>query len=270
MTTQTIKLLIVVFVTGLFACNSQSKTINGNKEVIVSNTPHNADNSMNLLDWDGDYYGILPCADCEGIETTITLSKNLTFKNQASYLGKLNAHFSSTGTFSWNDKGKIITFNNNEKSIVPNKFMVGENKLTQLDLNGNIITGALAEKYQLKKVQSEITEKYWKLIEIKGSSISSEAILNKEPHLIIKKESRSISGNGGCNAFFGSYELKEGNQISFSKIGATEMACLNMEIEMELFKVLNMADNYSIKDDTLALNKAKMATLARFVVVYLK
>jgi len=44
-----------------------------------------------------------------------------------------------------------------------------------------------------------------------------------------------------------------------------------MEIEEELKKVIEMADNYSLSEDGkyLSLNRARMAPLARFEVVYL-
>jgi heat shock protein HslJ len=37
-------------------------------------------------------------------------------------------------------------------------------------------------------------------------------------------EGGSVGGNGGCNAYFGSYEL-DGDALSFSGIGSTEMYC---------------------------------------------
>ena len=72
-----------------------------------------------------------------------------------------------------------------------------------------------------KKVEktSEITEKYWKLIEINGQKVTAENATAKEPHLILKSEENRVNGNGGCNSFFGTYELQTNtNRISFSKI----------------------------------------------------
>ena len=43
------------------------------------------------------------------------------------------------------------------------------------------------------------------------------------------------------------------------------IACPDLETENELFKVLNTADNYYVKEDTLSLSKAGMATMAKFV-----
>jgi heat shock protein HslJ len=96
--------------------------------------------------------------------------------------------------------------------------------------------------------------------------------LSREPHIILREENHRLNGTGGCNFFNGGYELKEMNRISFTKVAATLMACLNMDIERELLRVFDTADNYTLSADgkTLSLNKARMAPLARFEVVYLK
>ena len=48
------------------------------------------------------------------------------------------------------------------------------------------------------------------------------------------------------------------------------MACINMVTETEFLKVLDMADSYHLKGDTLQLFRARMAPLAKFAAVYLK
>jgi NlpE N-terminal domain len=45
--------------------------------------------------------------------------------------------------------GSIITLTGIKNK--PNEYFVGENKLIQLDIDGNKITGSLADKYILKK-----------------------------------------------------------------------------------------------------------------------
>jgi heat shock protein HslJ len=47
------------------------------------------------------------------------------------------------------------------------------------------------------------------------------------------------------------------------------MACDDMTIESEFMKAISEADNYFVDEQNLVLNKAKMAPLARFEVVYL-
>lgn len=101
------------------------------------------------LDWNGTYKGVLPCADCEGIDTELVINKDYTFVLKSIYLGKDEAVFETKGTFKWNDEGsEITTISENKDS---RSYKVGENKLWHLDSDGNIITGDLAEHYILTK-----------------------------------------------------------------------------------------------------------------------
>ncbi|WP_310377706.1 copper resistance protein NlpE [Flavobacterium sp.] len=104
------------------------------------------DNSNTALDWAGVYKGVTPCADCEGIETEITLNKDLTYKKTTKYLGKSNSQiYTVEGSFEWNSNGIHIALSGIKDA--PNQYLVGENKLFQLDRSGNKITGYLASKY---------------------------------------------------------------------------------------------------------------------------
>lgn len=117
---------------------------------------------------------------------------------------------------------------------------------------------------------NQLPEKYWKLIEIRGQKVTSENYL-KEPHFILKAKDNRIVGNSGCNSFSGTYELTpETNRIAIYNIAMTRMACIKPTVEEALIKVLETVDNYTVKNDTLQLNKARMAPMAKFVAVYLK
>ena len=109
------------------------------------------DNSMVSLDWNGTYTGTLPCADCVGIETWLTLNLDKTFLIKTKYLGKNDSFQEKSGIFTWNKAGSIVILQG--ISNAPNQYSVGENILFQLDMSGKRITGNLADKYQLKKVQ---------------------------------------------------------------------------------------------------------------------
>lgn len=105
--------------------------------------------SMNSLDFMGIYKGVLPCADCEGIETIIELGSGNSYVKKVIYLGKGDQKvIESGGTFTWNDDGNTITLNEED---VPNQYFVGENVLFHLDVDGNRIEGELASKYRLEK-----------------------------------------------------------------------------------------------------------------------
>ena len=107
-------------------------------------------NSQNALDWQGTYKGITPCADCEGIETKVILNKDLTFVIQTKYLGKGDAKvFEEKGNFTWDNTGGIVLLQGLKG--IPSQYKVGENRLIQLDMEGKVITGPLAEKQILIK-----------------------------------------------------------------------------------------------------------------------
>jgi heat shock protein HslJ len=192
--------------------------------------------------------------------------KDKTYKLTRIYKGKSSEPITSSGTFTWDASGANIQLSGEE----PGKFKVGENQLMQLDQDGNRITGELADKYVLNKDMSGITEKYWKLVELNGQPVAKTDDMRKEPHMILHTAGKRINANGGCNSMMGSYELLPGNRIRFTKMAGTLMACPNMEIEDQLRKVLEMADNYNLDGDKLVLNKARMAPLARFEAVYLR
>lgn len=111
--------------------------------------PYSDHNARLSLDFDGTYQGTLPCADCEGIKTTITIDRDNNFERVMVYLGKdENGTFREEGMFSWDETGNVITLLNAEE---PNQYHVGENVLFHLDMEGNRITGDLSEHYKLHK-----------------------------------------------------------------------------------------------------------------------
>jgi len=138
------------------ACNDDSKqeTAKGSAEVMVEDTtavprpaPDGA-SAKNSLDVLGTYKGVIPCADCEGIETIISLQSDSIYTVATTYLGKQKKAITAKGKWNWVD-GFTIALNGITNA--PNKYFVGENKLMQLDMNGQKITGELAAKYHLTK-----------------------------------------------------------------------------------------------------------------------
>lgn len=110
---------------------------------------------------------------------------------------------------------------------------------------------------------SLLTANKWKLVELYGKPVDNK-INDKEPFLQFLETDSRYSASGGCNGIGGTFTLPGNNRIKFSKGMTTLMACENMEVESGLLEVLETADNYSLAGNTLTLNKARMAPLARF------
>jgi uncharacterized lipoprotein NlpE involved in copper resistance len=111
---------------------------------------HNAQNSLSYA---GTYEGTIPCADCSGIDLVITLDYEDNYTRKMTYRDRTPDNvFSTSGKFTWDATGSIITFSGEEGS---NKFFVAENMLIMLDSEGNEIKGDNAGMYRLKKTGEE-------------------------------------------------------------------------------------------------------------------
>ncbi|WP_224997096.1 META domain-containing protein [Cesiribacter sp. SM1] len=133
---------------------------------------------------------------------------------------------------------------------------------------------SLASCHQAKQStgSASIVGTHWQLIEVNGEAVLPDEQLKRGPHMILNASENSVNGNGGCNSFFGSYELQGDNGITFTNIGSTKMACQNdaMQIERQLIQAFEMANKFTIRNDTLILTKTDMSPLATFIVSDMK
>jgi heat shock protein HslJ len=103
----------------------------------------------------------------------------------------------------------------------------------------------------------------WYLTEVAGSPVSLMAN-DKQPHIMLNPAKKQATGFSGCNNFFGSYELN-GSLLKFGPLGATSMACPDLEtgLETEVFKALDQTRTWEIRGgELLFLDDGKI--LARF------
>jgi len=247
-------LSVIVIFSGISSCKTAQKAQSNPIQT-------KGENSMNSVDWQGSYLGILPCADCEGIKTRIVLNKDLSYTLETMYMGKDNNVFESRGKFEWVENGGIITLGETEKQM----YLVGENKLIHLDKNGRKITGDLAGKYIMEKEKIELTGKYWKLVRLNGKPVETTM---KEPFIRFIAVDNRVNGNSSCNMFNGKFELPEGNRIKFSSFAMTKMACVGNNIENDFMQVLEKTTNYSLTENELLLQDEYETTRAKFEADY--
>jgi copper homeostasis protein (lipoprotein) len=271
----------------LFSCSNDTKNTESNlsqpaadsafKKDSIIQTPDATHSSANSLDWAGTYKGTVPCADCEGIETTLTIDADSNYVISTQYLGKKKGKgMDKKAHFSWNKEGSVITLEGIKNA--PSQYQVGENMLIQLDMQGKQITGDNAALYQLIKqpaaamttsgkaettANATLTGRYWKLTELMGKNVEA-GTSTKEIFVKFDDKAKKVNGNSGCNNFFGSYETVNDYKINFSKMGSTKMACPKMDLERDFLNAFEKADSYIIKDNKLQLVKARMAPLAVF------
>ncbi|MFT0531708.1 copper resistance protein NlpE [Castellaniella hirudinis] len=111
----------------------------------AADAQHNARLS---LDWAGTYRGLLPCADCAGLETTVVLRQDQTYHLQTRYIGKGGQVDNQAGVFDWGPEGRTVTL----PGPAPEHYFVGEGWLLRLASDGSRISGPLADHYRLNKL----------------------------------------------------------------------------------------------------------------------
>lgn len=259
----TIVVIVIFSCTGTQNSGHQASDKNETENTTLSHT------SENSLDWEGTYCGILPCENCEGLETTVTLNKDLTYKQKRHSIGKTEEPTESRGKFAWNKNGSSITLTPTDTNGSV-QYFVGENTLTQLDAQGNKVGGSDAGKHILTKANFDILEKYWKLVEVNGKAVAADSTFIKEPHFILKEADSRVTGNGGCNTIAGTHRIAGQNHINLSKLITTKMFCPGMNIETEFLNMLQTADNFDLAGDTLILRNQSKEKIATLYAVYMK
>lgn len=255
-----LKLVVAVLFMSIFilACNNTEKKPDVENKTVVDT--HSAQTS---LDWQGTYSEILPCADCEGIATQLTLKNDLSYVLISQYLGEEN-QFSDTleGKFKW--MGSNIQLEGIDDNGRSNMYKVEENQVRFLDKDSKVITGDLENAYILKKEGNlSVENKRWQLVELFGKKIEGSA----ETHYIIfHSENNKIEAKANCNILSKDYKITNQLQLKIEPGISTLMACED-NIEQEFSKMLSTVDNLSVNEETLTLNKARMAPLAKFILV---
>lgn len=145
------KILGLAFVAALiFSCSNKK-----NREVVtetVTTTTTEVKDDMtarNSLDFKGTYKGTLPCADCDKMEVELKLDDNDFTRTTVYHKNGKTTKSEEKGRYTWQNDGNTIMLEGISDS--PSKYFVGENTLTQLDMDGNRITGTSANMYVLKK-----------------------------------------------------------------------------------------------------------------------
>ena len=103
---------------------------------------------------------------------------------------------------------------------------------------------------------ADIENSTW-ILEYYGEPDNLQAILEgTEVTAIFSSEEDRLTGSGGCNTYFGDYQVKE-SELSIPVLASTEMACIEpegvMEQEQEYLSTLQAAESYTIEGTELEI-----------------
>lgn len=151
------KKVILLFALSLLIFSCKKEKTNTEKELI---NEHSLEES---LDWEGSYFGTLPCASCKGENTFITLSSNGTYIKEIERLGTDKKTDSHQGNFKWSKDGCNVILDDETE------FRIGKEALFLVSKNGEKIPKEQASNYMLKKTEiKSCTDNYDENIHLKN------------------------------------------------------------------------------------------------------
>lgn len=206
----------------------------------------NTHNAKNSLDWTGKYVS--------NGQTIQLFADNSYFIN--------NGKNSNSGKLIWGS-GNIITLSGSGQQLKVKESSIENPQSGEHFMKEGAIIGT-GDGNSIN-INSKLLGGKWMLIELNGKAVSVDPTDKKQPFLYFNREDGRFSGNTGCNGFGGNMKEAGDFKISFGQAMQTMMACIGkMEIEQQFTEVLRKADNYTVQNGILSLNKARMSTLARF------
>jgi heat shock protein HslJ len=232
-------------------------------KLAISMAANAQDNSRTSLDWDGTYQGMLPCADCPGIDIRITLNPEGTYERSVRYRDREDEARVDTGRFDWDDSGGVVTLGDAGEPDA--RYRVGENRLFWLDRSGQRVSGPLAEHYVLKKIlpDPDLEDRRWELVELMGQPVTVTE-WGDRPSLHLDSATQRLAGSDGCNRLMGSYQLPGRGRLVIGQLASTMMACPDLETPDRFREMLQTIGDYRVDGDELSLFKGRAAVMARF------
>lgn len=114
---------------------------------------------------------------------------------------------------------------------------------------------------KLKYSTEESIHKKWELRLLDGNEFRTN-----QPIYIEFSKDNKVSGFIGCNRLNGIYNIENRNQIRFSQLGVTRMACPEneMALEAQMLEILNTATSFTIENGKLNISGNNKESAAIF------
>lgn len=223
-------------------------------------TPQETGEDVNM----GTFKGTLPCADCSGLVTELTLVRSEPYSGDGTYV--LKQTYIDKGP-PVETKGDWTTLRGTPEDpdatvyqLDPDKpnqsqyfLVVSPNEIEMLDSNRNAINSPF--DYTLTRVTAsaqnplENTSWVWKTTQMSDGTViepktKGAFVLNFQPE-------NALGVQTDCNSYFGTY-MVSGTDITMNPLGSTMMYCEGSQ-ESAFIRTVNQVSSYMMKDRDLVL-----------------
>jgi heat shock protein HslJ len=173
--------------------------------------------SQNSLDWAGVYQGVLPCADCPGIKTRLTLNNDGTYERVVQYLERQGTEQTVRGLFTWQASGNAITLDQHGGG---QQYSVGEGRLSLLYPSSGLAPNpvlTLVQQTAEKNGLAQMLERYrWTLESAIDNHNRRIAMLppSEDHPVVLSFSGNRLSLQAPCNRMMGGYEVSAPMQLT--------------------------------------------------------
>ncbi|MEF9977214.1 MAG: copper resistance protein NlpE [Thermomonas sp.] len=124
--------------------------VNAVTDVVDHASPAGNAKDFDIKAFAGTYGGMLPCADCPGIDSTIAFTPEGTYTLSETYQDADKSSFLSKGTWSVRGDGKAVLLDPEDKDEYDRSFsIVSPTELRALDQQGKPLDGS--QEFSLKR-----------------------------------------------------------------------------------------------------------------------
>lgn len=214
------------------------------------------------ITWDKKYFGVLPCADCAGINYELFLKNDENYQLVTHYLAKDSKYDTVSGSIVWNDDKTIATLKGVPAGKKSQQFKIDKVHAYYLNIDGKEVTGKLADKYILEREGNlKVEDKKWNLITLNGDTIADTNTNNFFIQFHSKDNQVEVKAN--CNLISLNYRLLANNQLQFKQGLSTLMACKNSK-DKEMMAVMYKVVTFSLDKNKMLFNNMKGDVIAVF------
>lgn len=168
-------LIVAVSLFALVGCKQGAKKNASESKAEQTAQTVESSSSEEVTNWEGTYFGVLPCASCPGINTLITLFADGRFEKVVEYKEEKDGLFTTKGKIDW----KV---NNKQFMLEDELYEIDGDLVFCLDKEGNRNEGELAEEYILQRTELEqspdVNEGYNLLILLGSDNKTYNIIIN--------------------------------------------------------------------------------------------
>lgn len=103
------------------------------------------------LDFHGVFYGYVPCNDCNGIKTTLSLKQNNNYLLVTQPARDSSREFYEKGKYTWNEETNILVLTPRKDEPARQYQIKDEGTIVQMNSDGTPMAEELADSYTLRR-----------------------------------------------------------------------------------------------------------------------